>query len=281
MDGKFPSGTGHYDSALVEQTPKEPSDQAGPAPVCPRCGADMVLRTARRGANLGNQFWGCSTFPKCRSTIALESSEERADSIEDPSGAVPGNSDASKAGEAELGVDAEPLAPDEPLESDELTSGNGRRRLRDKLAGAAIGAFKTYDKVQRFMLEAEEPDASGRWSPEHRRKVLRYVYERDGGRCGVCGAETRIQAAHVEHIVPKIFAYFDVSNAGKAVQGTRYKSQLHKLDNLQASHTYCNKNKGNTADVTRWRHPTMPPLTVALAEDGSEFRVPQQPVKGH
>lgn len=144
-----------------------------------------------------------------------------------------------------------------------------------------MGASKTYDKVERFMLEAEEPDASGRWSPEHRRKVLRYVYERDGGRCGVCGAETRIEAAHVEHIVPKIFAYFDVSEAGKAVQGTRYKSLLHKLDNLQASHTYCNKNKGNTSDASRWRHPTMPPLAVALAEDGSEFRVPREPVKGH
>ena len=80
---------------------------------------------------------------------------------------------------------------------------------------------------------------------------------------------------------PKIFAYFDISKTGKAVQGTRYKSLLHKLDNLQASHTYCNKNKGNTADVTRWRHATMPPLAVALAEDGSEFRVPQEPVRGH
>ncbi len=273
MDGTFRSGTGHYDSALVEQTPKEPSDQAGPVPVCPRCGAGMALRTARRGANQGNQFWGCSTFPKCRNTIALEEAEETGGGLEDPSGAVSGSSDTSEA--AEPGADAEPPATDAP------PSGNERRRLRDKLAGAAIGAFKTYDKVQRFMLEAEEPDASGRWSPEHRRKVLRYVYERDGGRCGVCGAETRIEAAHVEHIVPKIFAYFDVSEAGKAVRGTRYKSQLHKLDNLQASHTYCNKNKGNTADVTRWRHPTMSPLAVALAEDGSEFRVPQEPVQGH
>ena len=96
------------------------------------------------------------------------------------------------------------------------------------------------------------------WIPKYRRKVLRYVYERDGRRCGVCGAETRIDAAHVEHIVPKIFAYVDINKAGKAVQGTRYKSLLHRLDNLQASHTYCNKNKGNTADVTRWRHATMP-----------------------
>ena len=233
----------------------------------------MVLRTARRGANQGNQFWGCSTFPKCRNVVALESSEATASGVEGPSAPVPEPSNAAEA--AEPGADAEPLPPDAPA------SGNERRRLRDKLAGAAVGAFKTYDKVQRFMLESEEPDARGRWSQEHRKKVLRYVYERDGGRCGVCGAETRIDGADLEHIVPKIFAYFDISKAGKAVQGTRYKSLLHKLDNLQASHTYCNKNKGNTADVTRWRHATMPPLAVALAEDGAEFQVPQEPVKAH
>ncbi|NLF86464.1 MAG: hypothetical protein GX571_10215 [Lentisphaerae bacterium] len=26
----------------------------------------MVLRTARRGSNAGNQFWGCSNYPRCR-----------------------------------------------------------------------------------------------------------------------------------------------------------------------------------------------------------------------
>ena len=31
----------------------------------------MVLRTAGRGAYQGQQFWGCSTFPRCRARIAL------------------------------------------------------------------------------------------------------------------------------------------------------------------------------------------------------------------
>lgn len=35
---------------------------------CPKCGAAMVLRKARKGANAGKQFWGCSTFPSCRGT---------------------------------------------------------------------------------------------------------------------------------------------------------------------------------------------------------------------
>lgn len=35
---------------------------------CPRCGSALILRTAKRGANVGNEFWGCSTYPKCRFT---------------------------------------------------------------------------------------------------------------------------------------------------------------------------------------------------------------------
>jgi len=35
---------------------------------CPTCNQPMVLRTARRGANAGEKFWGCSNYPKCRGT---------------------------------------------------------------------------------------------------------------------------------------------------------------------------------------------------------------------
>ena len=38
------------------------------APACPLCGKTMVVRTARRGTNAGNQFWGCPTFPDCKGT---------------------------------------------------------------------------------------------------------------------------------------------------------------------------------------------------------------------
>lgn len=34
--------------------------------VCPRCGGKLVLRTAERGIHTGNQFYGCTNFPKCR-----------------------------------------------------------------------------------------------------------------------------------------------------------------------------------------------------------------------
>jgi restriction system protein len=40
-------------------------------PDCPKCGSVMVLREAKRGANVGQKFWGCPNFPKCRSTRPL------------------------------------------------------------------------------------------------------------------------------------------------------------------------------------------------------------------
>jgi hypothetical protein len=38
---------------------------------CPRCGSGMVFRETKRGDNVGQKFWGCSTFPKCRAVIKL------------------------------------------------------------------------------------------------------------------------------------------------------------------------------------------------------------------
>ena len=34
--------------------------------VCPWCGRELVLRTAKKGSNAGKEFYGCSGFPKCR-----------------------------------------------------------------------------------------------------------------------------------------------------------------------------------------------------------------------
>jgi restriction system protein len=37
---------------------------------CPVCGGPMVRRQARRGANAGGHFYGCSRYPLCRGTRA-------------------------------------------------------------------------------------------------------------------------------------------------------------------------------------------------------------------
>lgn len=39
------------------------------APVCPKCGKPMALRTAKSGANAGHQFWGCTGYPDCKGVI--------------------------------------------------------------------------------------------------------------------------------------------------------------------------------------------------------------------
>ena len=52
----------------VRDGPAATAPHAGAASrkICPKCGADMVLRTAQRGAHAGQQFWGCSRFPDCK-----------------------------------------------------------------------------------------------------------------------------------------------------------------------------------------------------------------------
>ena len=40
-------------------------------PSCPVCGRAMVQKTARRGANVGRAFWGCTGFPGCRGTLPI------------------------------------------------------------------------------------------------------------------------------------------------------------------------------------------------------------------
>lgn len=40
-------------------------------PACPLCGAAMVKRTAKRGGNAGNVFWGCTRYPDCKGTRSV------------------------------------------------------------------------------------------------------------------------------------------------------------------------------------------------------------------
>jgi restriction system protein len=47
------------------------SETSSNPPACNKCGSQMVKRTAKNGANAGNQFWGCSTYPKCRNIMKI------------------------------------------------------------------------------------------------------------------------------------------------------------------------------------------------------------------
>ena len=39
--------------------------------ICPRCGSTLVVRTAKNGRSKGEQFLGCSAYPKCKYTSAI------------------------------------------------------------------------------------------------------------------------------------------------------------------------------------------------------------------
>lgn len=41
-------------------------------PKCPKCGVQMALRKAKKGRNIGHNFWGCLTFPKCDGIINVK-----------------------------------------------------------------------------------------------------------------------------------------------------------------------------------------------------------------
>lgn len=50
---------------LAAQKEKASSDGA---PNCPKCGAPMILRVIKKGSHQGEQFWGCTDYPKCDGT---------------------------------------------------------------------------------------------------------------------------------------------------------------------------------------------------------------------
>jgi len=40
-------------------------------PACPKCGSPMVMRTAKKGANAGGQFWGYLKYPACKGIVGV------------------------------------------------------------------------------------------------------------------------------------------------------------------------------------------------------------------
>jgi restriction system protein len=51
--------------------PSDPTDRSEKQLTCSACGKLMVLRTARKGAQAGSQFWGCSGYPECKTTLPV------------------------------------------------------------------------------------------------------------------------------------------------------------------------------------------------------------------
>ena len=60
-----------------KDTDKEPIDLCAEqglqeiVKICPKCSSAMIKKTAKKGKNIGNEFWACSAYPKCRYTEAI------------------------------------------------------------------------------------------------------------------------------------------------------------------------------------------------------------------
>jgi len=73
MDESSPAAGQAFHASIPEQT--EAPYQRKPEstfPPCPKCGEPMTRRTAKSGSNAGQEFWGCSTFPKCRGVAKID-----------------------------------------------------------------------------------------------------------------------------------------------------------------------------------------------------------------
>lgn len=56
--------------AAKPNLPKAPAAVA--TPLCPKCGAPMILRSSKKVGAVGNAFWGCSKFPGCRGVLKVD-----------------------------------------------------------------------------------------------------------------------------------------------------------------------------------------------------------------
>ncbi|MBO8436467.1 MAG: NERD domain-containing protein [Spirochaetes bacterium] len=61
--------THHVEKIYQRLAEKEERLEKG---LCPRCGAPLVVRTAKKGPNSGSRFLGCSRYPDCRYTRNID-----------------------------------------------------------------------------------------------------------------------------------------------------------------------------------------------------------------
>ena len=58
----------HKQAALKTTEPSTKQDRSK----CPLCGELLIKRVAKKGKRTGESFWGCSAYPKCRHTTAID-----------------------------------------------------------------------------------------------------------------------------------------------------------------------------------------------------------------
>lgn len=84
-----------------QPTPSQGANPVHPAPICPKCNGEMILRYRKVD---GQPFWGCSSFPNCRSIVAYDKSvEENPDVV--PADRKPASSSVGPSTDSEGGLE--------------------------------------------------------------------------------------------------------------------------------------------------------------------------------
>jgi ssDNA-binding Zn-finger/Zn-ribbon topoisomerase 1 len=48
---------------------EQPTQEKEASPRCPKCGSEMVVKTAKQGERKGKNFWACPKYPNCEGAI--------------------------------------------------------------------------------------------------------------------------------------------------------------------------------------------------------------------
>ena len=68
IDQARAAGSARLGAVQHAATPTVTRSAPSESPLCPVCSRPMERRTAKRGANAGREFWGCTGYPSCRGT---------------------------------------------------------------------------------------------------------------------------------------------------------------------------------------------------------------------
>ncbi len=63
---------GQTPGVQTDRVPTPETVHGAITPKCPACAKPMAKRTAKRGANAGSEFWGCTAYPACRGTRQID-----------------------------------------------------------------------------------------------------------------------------------------------------------------------------------------------------------------
>ena len=69
----FPNCKGTITIEPIVDAPESIIEQNDDEVLCPQCNDLMIKRKSKKGENYGSEFWGCSNYPKCRGTLAVDS----------------------------------------------------------------------------------------------------------------------------------------------------------------------------------------------------------------